>query len=389
MFDLPAFRIGRVFGIPIEINATWLIIFSFLSFSLATGYFGNPRAVPEAQGSPAWVYALVAVVSATLFFMSLVLHELAHSLVARAGGVPVNKITLFLLGGVSQMEDEPHSPGKEFVMAFAGPATSLLIAAVSSIAGTVLQRSGAPWWLWSPLGYLALVNLLLGLFNLLPGFPLDGGRVLRSILWGITGDLVRSTRWAARVGQFFGWSMVGLFVANLVSGGRLAGGDPFAYFWLGLIGWFITTMAGTAYRQVVIKDQLSRFVVANAMTPSPQYIPGDITLEDAAHQYFLGGRHSRYPVMADGQIVGVITLPMLKGGPATGVAIPHVLDAADRDLASLVVDAATHVDDTLPRLMPDRPGALLVVSGGRMVGILTRADVIDLLQRAGAIAGSS
>jgi Zn-dependent protease/CBS domain-containing protein len=387
VFDLPAFRIGRVFGIPIEINATWLVIFGFLSFSLATGYFGNARVVPEAQGSPAWVYALVAIISAVLFFASLVLHELAHSLVARAGGVPVKKITLFLLGGVSQMEEEPHSPGKEFVMAFAGPGTSLLIGAVAFITGIVLERLGAPWWLYSPLGYLGFVNVLLGVFNLIPGFPMDGGRVLRSILWGITGDLVKSTRWAARVGQVFGWSMIALFVANLLTAGRLAGGDPFQYFWLGLIGWFITTMAGTAYRQVVIKDQLSRFVVANAMTPSPQAIPGEITLEDAAHQYFLGGRHSRYPVLADGQIVGIITLPLLKDVPRNEWPFRSVVDTADKDLASLVVDAATHVDDTLARLVPDRPGALLVVSGGRMVGILTRADVIDLLQRAGAVQG--
>ncbi len=383
MFDLPAFRIGRVFGIPIEINVTWLIIFGFLSFSLATAYFPAPQVAP---GEPAWQYAIVAVVSALLFFASLILHELAHSLVARAGGVPVSKITLFLLGGVSQMEDEPHSAGKEFVMAFAGPGTSLLIGAVAYIAAEVLQKSvGAPWWVWSPLGYLALVNMLLGVFNLLPGFPLDGGRVLRSILWGITGDLVKSTRWAARVGQFFGWSMVGLFVINFLTAGRLAGGDPFAFFWLGLIGWFITTMAGAAYRQVVVKDQLSKFVVANAMTPSPQHIPGEITLEDAAHQYFLGGRHSRYPVMSEGQIVGVITLPMLKEIPRNEWPFRTVLDVADKDLSSLVVDAATHVDDTLSRLLPDRPGALLVVSGGRMVGILTRADVIDLLQRAGAV----
>ncbi len=384
MFDLPAFRIGKVFGIPIEINATWLIIFGFVSFSLATAYFPS-----VARGEPTWQYAVVAMVSAALFFASLILHELSHSVVAKAGGVPVTRITLFLLGGVSQMEEEPHSPGKEFVMAFAGPAMSLLIGALSFVGYYVLEANGAAWWVWSPLYYLAFVNVLLGVFNLLPGFPLDGGRVLRSILWGITGDLVKSTRWAARVGQAVGWAMIALFAVNLLTGGSLAGGQPLAFIWLGLIGWFITTMAGTAYRQVLIKDQLSKFVVANAMTPSPQVIPGDITLEDAAHQYFLGGRHSRYPVMSEGQIVGVISLPMLKEIPREEWPFRSVLDGSDRDLALLVVDAATHVDDTLQRLIPDRPGALLVVSGGRMVGILTRADVIDLLQRADAIQGTA
>ena len=201
-------------------------------------------------------------------------------------------------------------------MAVAGPAMSMLLGAVSFVASFLLKRADArggpgrrcttsPSSTWS-----------LGVFNLLPGFPLDGGRVLRSILWGITGDLLKATRWAARVGQFIGWSMVALFVANFLTGGQLSGtGNPLAFIWLGLIGWFIATMAGAAYRQVVVKDQLSHFVVANAMTPSPQVIPGDITLEDAAHQYFLGGRHSRYPVINEGQIVGVISLPMLKEVP--------------------------------------------------------------------------
>ena len=384
MFDLPTFRVGRVFGIPIEVNATWLIIFGLLSFTLATGYYPSIAATKDA---PTWQVAVVAVVSALLFFASVVLHELGHSLVARAGGVKVNRITLFLLGGVSQMEDEPHSAGREFVMAFAGPAVSFVIALLAFIGGQGLRQMDAQWWLWAPLGYLALVNMLVGIFNLLPGFPLDGGRVLRSILWGATGDLLKATKWAARVGQVIGWGMVLLFVFNLLSGGSLSGGDPLGLIWLALIGWFVASMAATAYRQALLKRQLSAFSVRSAMSPSPQTIPGEISLEDSAHLYFLGGRHSRYPVLHGGQIIGLITLPMLKDVPRDQWPFTIVAQAADRDLAQLLIDADAHVDEALVRLAQDRPGALLVVAEGRLVGILTRSDVVHLLQRGGAAGG--
>lgn len=376
MFDLPSLRIGRIFGIPIEVNLTWLIIFGLVAFTLAAGYFPKQ---PEAADAPAWLFGVVGIISALLFFASIVLHELGHSIVARSQGIPIRGITLFMLGGVSQLEDEPSTAGREFVMAIAGPAVSLVLAAICFAAGSVLLQARAPWWLWAPLGYLAIVNLLVGVFNLLPGFPLDGGRVLRAIIWGATGDLLKSTKWAARIGQIIGWTMVIGTIASIILT------QSVQYIWFGLIGWFIAYMAAASYRQLLMKSKLAEFPISSAMTPNPEFVHGELTLEELAHEHFLGGRHSRYPVILNGEIVGIVTLPMIKDVPREQWESVHVADVTDKALPELVIESSATVDATLPRFAEDRPGALLVTENGRMVGIITRSDVIDLLSRIGPL----
>ena len=202
MFGLPSFRIGRILGIPIEVNASWLFVFALVAASLSFEAF--PLLFPD---RPTGLNLASGLVTAALFFVSVIAHETSHSLVARAGGVRIRGITLFLFGGVAQMEEEPHSPGREFLMAAAGPGMSLLIAGVC-FAGTILLavlRVPDTWW--APLELLAFMNLALALFNLLPGFPLDGGRVLRALLWWLTGDILKATRWAAGAGQGLGTLM--------------------------------------------------------------------------------------------------------------------------------------------------------------------------------------
>lgn len=360
-----------MFGIPLEINASWIVIFGLVAFSLGFGIFPT-----ELRGQPVWVYAVLAVLTALAFFVSIVLHELAHSLVARAGGVRVDRITLFMLGGVSQMDEEPHSAGREFVMAFAGPAMSFLIGIVSLIAAAIAFAAGAPRYIYFPLQYLSWVNFLVGVFNLLPGFPLDGGRVLRSILWGATGDLGKATRWAARVGQTIGWGMVALAVVAVVLPPH-----EVSLIWFGLIGWFVASLAGQAYRQQEVRSKFERIQVRSVMTEHPQAVPGEITVEQLAHDYFLGGRHSRYPVLLEGHIIGLVTLPHLKAIPREQWPLLRVADVAERDLPALTVEASAPLDSTLDPLGGDRPGALLVVEGGHLVGILTRADLLSATRR--------
>jgi len=234
VFDIPSIKIGRLFGIPIEINVSWLVIFALVTLSLSSTYYPS---LPEAEGASTVVFVLLGMITSALFFASVVAHELCHSLVARAEGGGVSKITLFLFGGVAQMDEEPRTPGKEFFMAAAGPGMSLVLAALFFVGFSVAVVREMPWWIWSPLRYLAAINLALGLFNLLPGFPLDGGRVLRSILWAATGDLLKATRWASRSGQLIGWLMVA-FAVNGVLGGRVD------LIWFGLVGWFIASLAG-------------------------------------------------------------------------------------------------------------------------------------------------
>lgn len=373
MLDIPSIRIGKVFGIPLEINASWLVIFALVAFSLGAQYFPG---VPQSAGSPAWLYYLIAAVTTTLFFSSIVAHELCHSLVARAEGQHVEKITLFIFGGVAQIDEEPRTAGREFLMAAAGPAMSLLISIVCFAGFTLTIVRGFPWWVWAPLQYLAVINLFVAVFNLLPGFPLDGGRVLRSILWGITGDLLKSTRWAVRVGQLIGWTMVASAVYSVVV---LRRAD---LIWFGLIGWFIASLAGQAYRQQVLRSAVSGVTVGRIMTPAPEYVDGESPLDTLVQEHFLGRRHSRYPVLHEGAIVGIVTLPDVKAVDQADWPFVKTIDVTNRDLGSLVVHAEDAVESIIPRLAGDKPGALIVVSDGLLAGIITRSDVIELLQSA-------
>jgi Zn-dependent protease/predicted transcriptional regulator len=371
MFDVPSFRVGKLFGIPVEINLSWLVIFLLVSFTLSTSYFPS---IPAAQGSPVWLFALVGSVTALAFFASVLAHELCHSLVIKLSGGKVDRITLFIFGGVAQMDEEPETPGREFLMASAGPAMSLVIAAVCFASFSLAVSRGLAWWVWAPLQYLSAINLGVGLFNLLPGFPLDGGRVLRSLLWALTHDILKATRWASRSGQFIGWAMVAFAVAGVLGGQT-------GLIWFGLVGWFIASLAGQAYRQQEVRSRLEGLVVRSVMTPSPVHVDGDMTLQTLVQTHFLGGHHTRYPVMYAGSITGLVTLSEVKAVAQPDWPYVSVNDVVNRDLDQLVVAADAPVELLVRRLAGDKPGALLVVEDGRMVGIVTRADVLSLLER--------
>ena len=373
MFDIPSYRVGRLFGIPIEINASWLIIFALVSLSLGAGYYPS---IPAASGAPRLLLALLGVVTAFLFFSSIVVHELAHALVTRAAGGRVEKITLFIFGGVAELTDEPTSPGREFLMAAAGPMMSVTVAAVSFGGYYLAAAGGAEWWIWGPLQYLATINLFVGLFNLLPGFPLDGGRVLRAALWAITGDVLKATKWAARCGQAIGWLMVAYAALGVL--GVLPGTSD--AIWLGVIGWFIVWLAGASYRQQQVRSRLAGVTVASIMTAHPTTVLGDATVEHLAHEYFLGGMHSRYPVLFEGAVHGLVTLDDIKAVERADWPFVRVIDVANRDLALLSVAADSPVGSLLARFAAQAPGALLVVGEGRLVGIVTRADVMAVIQ---------
>ncbi|MDP2181570.1 MAG: site-2 protease family protein [Actinomycetota bacterium] len=367
MFNLPQFRLGRLLGIPIEAHPTWLIAFALFAGLLSFNVF------PAVFDWPVGVALLNGVLTALLFFASILVHEMSHCLVARAGGIKISKITLFIFGGLAQMDEEPRSPGRELVMAVAGPGASLLLAALFFAVYAVLAFAGVSDRVWGPLEYLALINLSLAVFNMLPGFPLDGGRVLRAILWAASHDILKATRWASRAGQVIGYLMIGGAVVGVLSGMT-------QMIWTGLVGWFITFLAEGSYRQQVVKSHLAKVDVGSIMSPNPVVVSGDTTLYALVHERFLGDRHSRYPVVEDGRVVGLVSLPQVKLVPQEEWHRMTAGQAADRDLARLVVDDSTPVDDVLVSLGKDRPGALLVVRDGHVVGIVTRADVVSALQ---------
>jgi Zn-dependent protease/predicted transcriptional regulator len=373
VFDIPSFRLGKVFGIAFEVNLSWIVIFAIVSLTLSTSYYPS---IPEAAGAPQWLLGALGVVTALLFFASILAHELSHALVTKLEGGKVDKITLFIFGGVAQIEEEPRSPGRELLMASSGPAMSLLIAGVCFL-GYWLTASTWPWWLTAPLQYLATINLFVGLFNMLPGFPLDGGRVLRSILWAITGDILKATRWAARAGQGIGWFMVAVALFFTLQG------SP-GLIWFGLVGWFIAWLAGASYRQQEVRSRLSGMTVEQVMTVHPAYVDGALPVETLVQDHMLGQQHSRYPVIDQGVIVGLVSLGDVKTIDRADWPYVRVVDITDKDLGNLSIDVSTPVQSTLGRLAADKPGALLVVREGHLAGIVTRSDVIDVLNRASA-----
>jgi CBS domain-containing protein len=267
------------------------------------------------------------------------------------------------------MEEEPKSPGNELIMAFAGPGASLLLALafwVMTLGASVL---GAPDYVYGPLEYLALINLSVAIFNLLPGFPLDGGRMLRAILWWMTKDLVRATRWAARAGQFVGYMLIAIAVFGVLNG-------LLNLIWIGLVGWFIVVLADNAYRQLVLRSKLHEIRIDQAMSAHPVMVPGELTLEALTHDFMLGHQHTRYPVVEDGKVAGLVSLPRVKQIERIEWPFVTASDIADRDLESMLVQGEATLDTVLDRLAADRPGALLVLRDGLVVGILTRADII-------------
>lgn len=369
MSVFPSLRIAKVFGIPVEVNGSWFFVFFLVAMTLTLGYF--PQTVPRLSST---AYAIMGAITTLLFFASVFLHELAHSLVARRGGLRVTRVTLFIFGGVSQMDREPQRPGVELRMAVAGPLMSLVLSGAFYGAARIPGVSSLPAVV-VVLEYLGIINLSLGIFNLLPGFPLDGGRVLRAALWAATGDILKATRWASRMGQIIGMLLVGVAVFGVVLGRSLD------LVWFGVIGWFISGLATAAYHQQVLRTRLSAIKVAEVMSTVPELIDAETALDHFAHGYLLAGEHQHFAVIREGAIVGLIGMENLKSVPPVDWPQTRVGDVAYSDLAGVVVPPDATVESILPRLEPDGPGAVLVQEGGRLAGVVTRADVIALLGR--------
>lgn len=380
------FSIGRIFGINIRIDWSWLFIFMLITWNLAAVF---------AQFHANWSAGLAwatAVAAALLFFASVLAHELAHSLVARARGVPVRSITLFMFGGVSDIQREPPSPLAEFLIAIVGPATSiglgLAFIALSGAAAGSIGLAGGPANLiagLNPLATLLLwlgpINLLVGLFNLIPGFPLDGGRVLRSILWAITHNLRRATRWASAVGQGVAWLMIAAGIA-MVFGLDLPilGTGLISGLWLAFIGWFLNNAAAQSYQQVVIEDALDGVPVVQLMRTNPPAVPATISVGSLVQDYIMGTDDQSFPVMDGDQLAGIVTLEDVQKVPHaqwTATTVRQIMTPADK-MAEVTPDedAAEAMRELTERDVRQLP----VVSDGRLVGMLRRRDIARWLQ---------
>ncbi|MCS7235870.1 MAG: site-2 protease family protein [Armatimonadota bacterium] len=360
-----AIRIGRMLGITVQVHLTWFLAVWAIAWSLARGVF--PQRIP---GLPQETYWAMGFAGALLLFASVLVHELGHALAARRFRIPTRSITLFLFGGVAQLAREPERPVQELWVALAGPATSLALAALFRI----LTPSGEAVPATALMGYLAFVNLLLAAFNLLPAFPLDGGRVLRAVLWWFLG-LERATRVATTMGHLTAAAFIALGVLAVFTGRPVDG------LWLILIGWFLDQGAGTSYQQMLLRHALRGVRVRDIMTPDPVTLEADLTLEEAVAGYFLPRKHGGYPVVYGDRLLGILTLHDLKQVPREKWATTRVREAMTPIARAHTVRPEAPAYDALARMVQAGVGRLLVLDAdGSLVGILTRSDLLHLIR---------
>jgi len=364
---------GRVLGIPLELDYSWFLVFALLTWALAVGHYPA-----EFKGWPASLYWIMGAVTAVMLFVSVLLHELGHSVVARWSKIPVRRITLFIFGGASQIEAEAATAGADFRIAVAGPLVSFALAALF----TVLQPAVADV---SPLlalaRYLAYINLVLALFNLIPGFPLDGGRGLRALVWSLTGDFHRATRIAASVGRGFA------FVFILVGVWQVFGGNFVGGLWIVFIGWFLESAAVAQMQQVVLQDLLTGHTVAEAMSRELIAVPADVTLQQLVDQHILTSGRRSFLVQRDQGVLGLLTLHHV-------VQIPRAQWGTTTTAQAMIPAARmrsarpdTELRAALEAMDRDGVSQLPVMVADHAVGMLRRDDILSFLRAARQLQG--
>ncbi len=365
-------RIARIGGIAVNIHVSWILIFILVTWTLARSYFP--------QNYPDWsltLYWTVGLATSLLFFVSVLLHELAHSFVARARGLPVKDITLFIFGGVAQIGEEPATAGTEFVMALVGPLTSIVLGALFGAVWFLARGTSEPL---AALGaYLALINVILGFFNMIPGFPLDGGRVLRSILWQATGNLQRATRWASLVGQlvaylFILWGIWQIFTGDWVGG-----------LWIAFIGWFLDNAASNSYRQLTVRNLLAGHRVREVMNRECPEVNAGLTLERLVSEYMLRTGTRCFPVVEGGLLQGLLTLHNIKGvsrdrwGSTTVEQVMTPLENIER------VGPDEELWAAMQNMTEEGVNQLPVMDDGQLLGMLGRDNILSFIRIKGEL----
>jgi Zn-dependent protease len=360
-------RLGQIGGIPVRVHISWFLVFVLVTWNLAGVVFP--------QRHPGWssvLYLGAGVVTALLFFASVLLHELAHSFVALRRGLPVRDITLFIFGGVSEIGEEPETPATEFLMAVVGPLTSLLLGGLLLVAAALLVEGGQ--LLAALCLYLGEINISLGVFNLIPGFPLDGGRVLRSILWQRSQNLARATRIASLVGQGVAYLFIMVGVWQIFLGQWGSG------MWIAFIGWFLDNAAQSSYRQMAAKNMLAGHTVREVMTQDCHPLSPTMLLDELVREHILGTGRRCFPVVEDGQLRGLLTLHNIKGVPQvrwTAVTVEQVMTPLD-ELKAVGPDSGLW--PAMQEMTEEGVNQLPVIEGGQLVGMLGRDNLLGFIR---------
>lgn len=361
-------RVLKVLGIQVSIDYTWFIVFVLFAWSLAYGYFPfrNP-------GLGTGTYLFMGTLSAVLLFVCVLIHELSHSYTANRLGLDIKEITLFIFGGVAQLTKEPEDAKTELKIAIAGPAASLVLAAAFWVAARAVDGLVSPL-VDSILGYLALINLVLLVFNMIPGFPLDGGRVFRAIWWLRTGDLNRATQVASTIGKGFALFLIvtgfmQIFVGNFTGG-----------LWSVLIGVFVQQAAESGYQQVLIRSALEGLKVKDIMSRPVVTVEEGATVTDAVENYFFKYHFASFPVRSNGHVAGLLTLNNVRALEREKWPMTRVAEVMQRLAPEEVLSPETSALDALSRMLGNNAGRFPVVDGGELVGIISRRDIVKMLE---------
>ncbi|MBH0204005.1 MAG: site-2 protease family protein [Nitrospira sp.] len=358
----------HILSFKVRLDVSWIFLALLVTWSLAQGYF--PANYLGLSDSTYWSMGVFGAIG---LFGSIVFHELAHSLVARRYGIPISSITLFIFGGVAQMDKEPPNPKAEFLMAIAGPLSSFALSGVSYLAFKVGYQVHVPLPALGVLGYLAFANSLLGGFNLVPAFPLDGGRALRAGLWHWKNDLRRATRWASLAGSTFGFVLMMAGILHVITGDFMVG------VWWFVMGIFLRNAAETSYYQVIARTMLGGEPIRRFMTPNPTTVSSDLSLDDVVEEHFYRSLHDMYPVVENSRLIGCISSRQIAGIPREEWKRLTVRDVAVPCSKDNTVGIDTGALTALSIMNRTGNSRLLVMDGDRLVGIVTLKDLMKLL----------
>lgn len=381
------FRVGSIAGVQIFADWSLFIIFLLVMFTLGAGVL--PAWHPDWGAGVTWVTAFAA---AVLFFASVLIHELSHALVGRANGIDIRRITLFVFGGMAHLEREPHAWRAELLMAIVGPITSFVLGGLFLFVGGLtaervvlnpndpLQALAALDPFSTVMLWLGPINIMLAIFNLVPGFPLDGGRVLRAAIWGATGDVYRATRWAAALGQAFAWLLIACGFA-MILGLRVPffGTGVFGGLWLALIGWFLNNAAFMSYRQLLTRRSLENVPVSSVMLSRFATVPPHTSLASLIDEYIMRSDQRAFPVVEGDRLVGLVCLEDVRRLSPAERATQSVRDVMTpaRELATIAPDEATA--EALQALSRRAVNQLPVVKDGQVRGLIRREDILKWL----------
>lgn len=359
-------KLFKLFGFEVSLDMSWLIIFVLITWTLAKGVFPNYY-----KNLSTMTYWLMGLTGALGLFLSIILHELSHSLVARKFDLPIKGITLFIFGGIAQMEEEPESPKAEFFMAIAGPLMSIFLGGVFYLLYIQGQKIGFSEPVNGIFGYLRLLNFVLAGFNLLPAFPLDGGRVFRSILWQTKNDLRWATRIASNIGSAFGFIFIAVGVFMFLRGAFITG------IWWALIGLFMRNASSSAYRRIQLTEVLKGHKVKKFMKTNPVSVSSSLTLKELVEDYIYTHHYKMFPVLKDHKLLGCITTREVKNIPREEWQSTKIEEAMNKCSPENTISPEEEAIDALKKIKKSGNSRLMVTENDKLIGIITLKDLVE------------